>query len=138
MKKHGRIFLGGTCNKSKWREQLIAMFDEKVRYFNPVVDDWTPQCQLIEKQEKRFCDVELYTITPLMLGVFSIAEVINATNKRNSNTTVLCLLKSHDGLSFNESEWKSLLAVASMVIDNDGLVYFNLEELAKEINESHE
>jgi len=32
-----RAFLGGTCNGSLWREELIKMLT--VDYFNPVVDD---------------------------------------------------------------------------------------------------
>jgi len=33
-----RVFLGGTCNNSKWRDVLIPRL--KIDYFNPVVDDW--------------------------------------------------------------------------------------------------
>lgn len=29
-------FLGGTCNESTWREELIAQLDERVEFFNPV------------------------------------------------------------------------------------------------------
>lgn len=32
------IFLGGTCNNSKWRDKLIPMIF--CEYFNPVVDNW--------------------------------------------------------------------------------------------------
>jgi len=32
-----KIFLGGTCNNSTWREQLIPML--QINYFNPVVDN---------------------------------------------------------------------------------------------------
>lgn len=34
-----KVFLGGTCNGSKWREELIPLL--QVGYFNPVVDEWT-------------------------------------------------------------------------------------------------
>ena len=40
-----KVFLGGTCAESKWREKLIPLL--KCDYFNPVVDDWTPECQKI-------------------------------------------------------------------------------------------
>jgi hypothetical protein len=33
-----KVFLGGTCNESTWREKLIPML--KIDYFNPVVKDW--------------------------------------------------------------------------------------------------
>ena len=35
------LFLGGTCNGSVWREDLIPLLEyEKIPYFNPVVDHW--------------------------------------------------------------------------------------------------
>lgn len=45
-----RVFLGGTCNESKWREELISKLDlNSIEYFNPVVEDWTKECMEIEK-----------------------------------------------------------------------------------------
>ena len=32
------VFLGGTCNGSTWRDELIPMLE--VSFFNPVVPDW--------------------------------------------------------------------------------------------------
>ena len=37
-----KIFLGGTCNESTWRDELIPNLT--IDYFNPVVKDWTPDC----------------------------------------------------------------------------------------------
>ena len=35
------IFLGGTCAKSTWRDELIPMLDQsKISAFNPVVEHW--------------------------------------------------------------------------------------------------
>lgn len=34
-----RVFLGGTCNDSTWRDNLIQQLE--IDYFNPVVPDWT-------------------------------------------------------------------------------------------------
>ena len=34
-----KVFLGGTCNNSTWREELIPQL--KIDYYNPVVKDWT-------------------------------------------------------------------------------------------------
>ena len=36
-----KVFLGGTCNGSTWREELIPILE--INYFNPVVSDWTPE-----------------------------------------------------------------------------------------------
>lgn len=78
--KPKRIFLGGTCGESTWREELIPELDNLgLEYFNPVVPDWTPECIEIENQEKNeLCNTHLYIITPEMSGVYSIAEMVNS------------------------------------------------------------
>ena len=127
-----KIFLGGTCNNSTWREEIILYLNEKgIDYFNPVVKDWTPDCQEEEIKQRKNCDIVLYTITPLMTGTYSIAEVVDDSNKR-SNKTILVLLKEdmineENGVSFNKCQWKSLMMVAKMVKKNGGKVFFNLE-----------
>lgn len=78
MKK--RVFLGGTCNESQWRERLIPKL--RIDYFNPVVEDWILQCMEEELKQRKECDVCLYVITPKMTGVYSIAEVVDDSNKR--------------------------------------------------------
>lgn len=57
-----KIFLGGTCNGSQWREALIPLLT--IDYFNPVVEDWTLECQEREIRERESADLVLYTITP--------------------------------------------------------------------------
>ena len=75
-----RVFLGGTCANTIWRNELIKEFEQfGIEYFNPVVEDWTPECQAIEEDEKNNkCDCHLYVITKEMMGVYSIAEIINS------------------------------------------------------------
>ena len=37
-----RVFLGGTCGGSTWRNQIIPMLEKAgINYFDPVVSDWT-------------------------------------------------------------------------------------------------
>ena len=66
-----RIFLGGTCADTTWREEFIeAVKPFGIEYFNPVVKDWTPECQAIEEDEKNNkCDCHLYVITKEMMGI---------------------------------------------------------------------
>ena len=75
-----RVFLGGTCANTTWRRELELLFDSAgIEYFNPVVEDWTPECQAIEEDEKNNkCDCHLYVITKEMMGTYSIAEIINS------------------------------------------------------------
>ena len=62
-----KVFLGGTCNGSKWRDQLIPLL--KIDYFNPVVKDWNEEAQAEEERQKAESDFCLYVITPKMTGM---------------------------------------------------------------------
>jgi hypothetical protein len=126
-----KVFLGGTCNGSKWRDKIIPMLLSD--YFNPVVDDWTEECMRREIQERETCDYCLYTITPLMTGVYSVAEVIDDSNKRPEKT-ILVLLDQDEDTRFDDSQWKSLVQVAKMVTDNGGQVFYGLDMAAFYIN----
>lgn len=129
-----KVFLGGTCNESTWRNRIILMLE--IDYFNPVVDDWTEDCMAREIQERQDCDFCLYTITPKMTGVYSIAEVIDDSNKR-PRKTILILLRDDGDQKFTEGQWKSLGSVAKMVLSNGGQVFDNLKSAAVYINKQH-
>lgn len=127
-----KVFLGGTCNNSTWRDELIKTLS--IDYFNPVVDDWTPDCMAEEIKQREACDYCLYTITPEMTGVYSIAEVVDDSNKRPEKT-IFCLLEKRNGKKFTEGQLKSLTQVADMVIKNGGNVFDTLKATSDYLNE---
>ena len=88
----GRVFLGGTCNGSAWRDELISMLTTS-NYFNPIVDNWNDEARQVEQREKEICQYHLYVLTPLMTGVFSVAELIDDSNKIHDRT-IFCILNS--------------------------------------------
>ena len=95
-----KIFLGGTCGSSTWREELIPQLDsERIETFNPVVPNWTPECQAVEDFHRETDDICLYVITPEGEGFYSFVEVTDDSNKRPEQT-VLCVLESANGKSF--------------------------------------
>ncbi len=113
-----KIFLGGTCANSTWRDELIPELDKLgYSYFNPIVPNWTPECQEIEKKEKdENCDCHLYILTPEMKGVFSIAEIIDsAYTVRESSFGCMLLGIMGDESNWGIPQWKSLMAVLDMV-----------------------
>ena len=132
-----KVFLGGTCAESKWREKLIPLL--KCDYFNPVVDDWTPECQKIEEDEKRICDYHLYVITPKMQGVYSIAEAVNDAHLPKSRTTcIFCVTREDDDREWTKGEKKSLDATSELIAKHGGLVFYSLEEIADYLNKTYE
>lgn len=127
-----KIFLGGTCSETTWRAELEEMLN--VPSFNPVVEDWTEDCQEIERQEKLYkCNIHLYVITKEMKGVFSIAEVIDSTHQKGIRTILHVI---PDG--FEASQLKSLKAVCDMVNINGGIAYIDneLKRTARVLNYS--
>jgi hypothetical protein len=126
-----KVFLGGTCNDSQWRETLKPML--AIEYFDPVVPDWNEEAYQRELAERETSDYVLYTITPKMMGVYSIAEVVDDSNKRPAKT-ILCLLREDDGATFTDGQWKSLQAVKKMIDRNGGYVAQSLEAVAKFLN----
>ncbi len=129
-KKENKVFLGGTCNDSKWRRMLIEHLAGRVDYFDPVVPNWNEEAYKRELREMKTCDYLLFTITPKMTGVYSIAEVVEASNK-TPEKTIFCILNSDDGLSFDEGQRRSLDKVGVLVKNNGGVVFDNLLDVAR-------
>lgn len=132
MKK--KVFLGGTSNNTLWRDELIKMLDSGIEYFNPIVSTWTKECKIEEIKQRKACDVLLYVITPQMLGVYSIAEVVEDSIK-NSDKTIFVRLQEYEGMKFEDSAWYSLESVEEMVIANGAKVFTDLEQAAMYINQ---
>lgn len=128
-----KLFLGGTCNNSTWRDQLIPLLNENIDAFNPVVKDWTPECQAKEVEERESSDFVLYTITPKMTGVFAIAEVVEDSNKRPSKT-IFCVLNEDGDLKFEGHQIKSLDAVKKLVKANGAVAFDTLQDVADALN----
>ena len=121
-----KVFLGGTTNNTNWRQDLIPKL--KVDYFDPVVDDWDEEAYQQELKEREESEFVLYVITPKMKGVYSIAEVVDDSNKR-PDKTLFCVLSKDD-----KEQLKSLDAVDKMVVDNGGKSFESLDEVAEYLN----
>ena len=131
--KKPKVFLGGTCNDSTWRDELIKLLS--IDYFNPVVPDWNEEAykkELEARENSEFC---LYVLTPKMTGVYSIAEVVDDSNKRPEKT-VFCFLEKDEDLEFDKHQIKSLVATGKLVKNNGGTVLSSLEEVAEFLNKA--
>jgi hypothetical protein len=126
-----KVFLGGTTNNSDWRDTLIKKL--KIDYFNPVVKDWDDDAQKEEIKQRKNCDYVLYVITPKMEGVYSIAEVVDDSNKRPEKTIFAYLLED-DGKEFSKHQIKSLDMVGKMVEENGGKWFKSLGEISDFLN----
>lgn len=128
-----KVFLGGTCNGSTWRNKLIRMLKPHVDAFNPVVPNWTPACQEQEMRERDSADIVLYALTPASPNLYSIAEVVEDSIKR-PNSTVLVVLESDGDYIFDAHAKKAMKAISDLVRRNGGMVLSDLETVAKTLN----
>ena len=126
-----KVFLGGTCNGSMWREDLIK--DLAIEYFQPAGEGWTPEMMEEEIRQRAECDFCLYVITPKMTGVYSIAEVVDDSNKRPGKT-IFCWLSSDEGIFFSTHQMTALEQVGQMVKDNGAKYFKTLSETADYLN----
>lgn len=105
------VFLGGTCGKSTWRNELIPFLQSNdITFFNPVVEDWTPECQELELKERSKADLTLFMITQEMEGVFSIAEAVDDAWRKDGE-----VIFSYKKKGFSASQIKSLDAVGKLI-----------------------
>ena len=113
------VFLGGTCNNSTWREELIPELERaRVKYYNPVVPDWTPECQEIENKVKNHPNtINFFQITSDMIGHYSIAEAVDSSNKKPGKT-VFCFMPE----GFNKAQVKSLRAIEDLIRMNEAYI----------------
>ena len=126
-----KVFLGGTCNGSLWRDDVIKKL--KIHYFNPVGEEWTPEMieeELKQREESDFC---LYVLTPKMEGFYSVAEVVDDSNKRPEKT-IFSYTNEDEGQTFSEVQLKSLEQVAKMVKENGGKYFETLKEVVDFLN----
>lgn len=123
-----KVFLGGTCSGYKWRDDLIPMLN--CDYYNPIVKNWSEEDRLREVHEREAADYVLYVITSGMKGVYSIAEIIDDSNKRPEKTIVCVLYNNID-----EQMSKSLSATLNLAKSNGATVLNSLEDIASFLNE---
>jgi hypothetical protein len=131
MKAVKKVFLGGTCSTSTWRDELIPKLE--IDYFNPVVDDWNSESRANEIRERQECDIVLYVLTPQMTGVYAIAEAVDDSNKRPEKT-IFCYLQRHREEAFTRGQSASLEAVKNLIQANGATVLVSLTSVAWHIN----
>lgn len=119
------LFLGGTANQSSWRDDLIPLLEhEDIAYFNPVVPNWDDEAFERELFIKSLPNtVEMYVITKEMRGPYSVAEAVEASNKKPDKTIFLVI---SDGMDSHQI--KSLEAVQKIIYENGAYIANNLFE----------
>jgi len=126
-----KVFLGGTCNGSLWRDMIIPGL--KIHYYNPVGDEWTPAMMQEELKQREECDFCLFALTPKMEGFYSIAEVVDDSHKRPAKT-LFCYLTEDEGNKFSDVQIRSLEQVGEMIKRNGAKYFKSMDEVIDFLN----
>lgn len=129
-----KVFLGGTCSGWKWRDILQPQL--KCEYYNPIVKNWSESDRLREVQERETADYVLYGITNGIKGVYSIAEVVDDSNKRPKKTIFVNLYRD-TGTRGTLQMAHSLTAVENLVKSNGAKVFHCIDDVAEFLNDMY-
>jgi len=141
-----KVFLGGSCNPTTWREDIAipAFTQAGVPFYNPQVDDWSPDLVEIEAQEKETAGCLLFVIdreTRAMASIVEAAEYICLGRR-----VVLCIVdveeeSSIGGEAIGKPELKDLNRMRAYLRDvatRNGVSYTNqVSEAVAEVISSH-
>lgn len=128
-----KVFLGGTCNGSLWRDDLIPSLS--IDYFNPVVENWDEEAQKREDFYKENSDLFVYVLTAASNSPYSIAEVVDDSNKRPTKVVFYFEENADRGVVFTQHELKALKKIGQIVEGNGAKWAKSKEELVNFINQ---
>lgn len=129
-----KVFLGGTCNGSKWREETVIP-QLTIDYFDPNLPpgvSWDAEKQQIEELEKANSDIKLYYLTPESESLYSVAEVVDDSNKVPEK--VIYFFGNYAGKEFNEHQEKRLIKVGKLIESNGAKWAKTTDELIQMLN----
>lgn len=129
-----KVFLGGTCEGYDWRKVLEERFGyiNFLELFNPIVENWTPECVKRENEYKENCDVCLFVITPFMQGCYSIAEAVEMSIKHPEKVVFVHLNKvvtKNEIRSFTDKMRHSLEVTGELIERNGGTYLTTMDEV---------
>ena len=128
-----KVFLGGTCAGWKWRDRLQLLL--KCDYYNPIVKNWSEEDRIREVHERETADFVLYGITNYIKGVYSIAEVVDDSNKRPEKTIFLNLYKTGTYSKKEEQQMAHSLKAVENLLRENGVKVFSGENAIEEVAE---
>ena len=137
--KQVQVFLGGSCNPTTWREDVaIPTFESKgISYYNPQVDNWTPDLAVVEAEQKESAQVLLFVIDAATRAIASILEATEYICR--GRVVVLSITDVPEGSSFPGADPASANELKDInrgrcylreVADRHGVAYFKSEQRA--------
>lgn len=104
-----RVFLGGSCNPTTWRKDVVipALAAHRITFFNPQVDDWSPELIDLEAAAKEAAELLFFVIDDQTRGIASLVEVASYAACHRNMIVVIKHFQSDatiDGVHVSERE----------------------------------
>mmetsp|Transcript_16315 Transcript_16315/g.26480 ORF Transcript_16315/g.26480 Transcript_16315/m.26480 type:complete len:622 (-) Transcript_16315:169-2034(-) len=89
-----KVFLGGSCNPTTWRKDIAIpkLKQCHIPYYNPQVDEWTPDLVEIEAKEKETAGILFFVIDNKTNAVASMLEVVELATAGRQLVAVIQLI----------------------------------------------
>ena len=71
-----QVFLGGSCNPTTWRKDVAipSLTKAGVSFYNPQVENWSPELVAVEAAAKKEAEVLLFVIDGQTRAIASMLE----------------------------------------------------------------
>jgi len=105
------VFLGGACNPTTWRKTIAVPLLEQhgITYYNPQVDEWSPELVPLEARMKAGAKVLLFVIGSRTRSIASMIEAGECITAGRRVVVVIEPFPDRDGVSdFSAAELKDL------------------------------
>lgn len=140
MKEQLTIGLFGTCGESKWRNQFIEAYDNlNINYFNPLIDNWTPERAEIEAEHLAKDQIILFPVTSETYGLGSLSEIgfsiLNAIKLEEKRDFIVLIDDTLDNNLTDESLRKESLRARKLVKEHLKKINFENVYIVKTLDE---
>ncbi|XP_062619159.1 uncharacterized protein LOC134280725 isoform X2 [Saccostrea cucullata] len=132
-----KVFLGGSCNPTTWRQEAAIPFFKKkgITFYNPQVQTWRPELMEVEAQAKESADLLMFVIDNRTRAVSSMIETAYLTARGRQVIAVMDDYNATD-VYFNQErvtakELDDILRGRQILVD---LIERNALPVFKEVN----
>ena len=133
------VFLGGT-HHSDWRKEFLKLINEsdtKIKCYEPVLEKWTYENVVVENLVKQNSNYHVYVLTPNMVGMYSVAEMIDSAHDDDVETYFYIMNEepNKDGqmVYWNPRMLNSLYSISNMMIKHGAHKAHSMEELVEKV-----
>lgn len=125
--KGNTIFLGGTCSGTNWRNYLKS---KKYNFYNPLEKNWNEKTFLEEVSQRKTAVYNLYVFTKDIKGYYSIASLIDDTNKCPDKTLLFI-----DKTDMSEQMKINFKYIEKLALSNGVTIFNSYDEINVFLND---